>query len=159
MDDIPNFDVEGMEVTVSDILDSIAKNGLPQIKNRFFTGKNGRFISQKHPKQEVGAACALGQAAYNLNADIGSLQDALNYIKIDPVKMQASWAGYFPTPCPFSLDNYFPESVHPPLSTVIVSMNDVYNVSFETIAAVCRGALTKTQLNTKVHFYRFRYVK
>lgn len=76
------------KMKVSDFLDAMEKNGLKQAFNYFFRAGNGAvldmYIGPNSPKwPKIKAACALGQAAYNLNMSPGELVDRLLGAGID----------------------------------------------------------------------------
>jgi len=93
---------EMKEVTVSDILDAIERNGLPKAKGEYF---------HRDTSEKIVGACALGQAAFNLDISPSDLDSKLTYIKEDDV------------------DEYRYN-----LSSYIVDLNDNGNYSFEEIA-------------------------
>lgn len=60
-----------MKLTIKDVYDAIEKNGLPWHHKDFYLVEGGEIV----------AACAIGQAAYNLNVEAISLHRALNNVK------------------------------------------------------------------------------
>lgn len=66
-------------ITYGDLFDAIEKNGLPQAFGEWFetAESNSRGNDTWQPlKDEITAACAVGQAALNLNVNLHSLRDA-----------------------------------------------------------------------------------
>ena len=69
---------EKRELTLREITDAIEKNGLPQTKGMYWDSKHADWNAANRTwTYEVGAACAIGQAAINLGVDYDALTDFL----------------------------------------------------------------------------------
>ncbi len=68
-------------VTVADIIEAIRQNGLPKYHGNFYYF-NGASRSYRYSSAQVEAACALGQAAINLNVAANQLWQGLNDLNI-----------------------------------------------------------------------------
>lgn len=78
--------------TVSQLTESIRKNGIPQTKMSWWKGHNGVSVSssgkfdglgqETEAIYTVGSACAMGQAAVNLGVDYGSLDYQLGRLRL-----------------------------------------------------------------------------
>jgi len=70
---------ETRTLSLGEFFDALEANGLPQIYGTYWSYNNGgnRYIGEF----EIGAACALGQAALNLNTSYSNLEEALGEFK------------------------------------------------------------------------------
>lgn len=118
-----------MEFTVRQVLQAVRKNGYKQAFGYLVRGPKGRFLRENATAEEVGAACAIGQAALNLGVKPASLQNALTNVIFRP-----------------NINDIFGTS----LGRQIIRMNDVDRISVPEIGNTLLESLTESVLNTKV---------
>lgn len=61
-------------ISLGDFLDALEENGLPQAHAQYWSHDNKRVRSSIEGEFEVGAACAIGQAALNLGTHYHELE-------------------------------------------------------------------------------------
>lgn len=131
-------------VTIGQVLDAIEQNGLPQAFNKFFVGKGGRFVSQRNPAG-VGAACAVGQGAYNLGVEARSLERMLS-------------SGYVEVQLPDNalIDRGLSQKFYG-IASAIEQLNDKYRIPVPEIARLIRNALDEKTLSTQIAVQEYNY--
>lgn len=119
------------EISVQDVIDAIKKNGLPWGKGAYFRNSRGEL---KTPlpllrQEDIGAACVMGQAAYNLHILVPS--DLVSFL--DHIVGANGW-----------YDN---------LGSHIIDKNDSDETeSYETVAEYAETLLTPYKDKTKTMF-------
>jgi hypothetical protein len=118
-----------MEFTVRQVLEAVRKNGYKQAFGYLVRGPKGRFLRTNATAEEIGAACAIGQAALNLGVKPGALQNALTRFIYRPNK-----------------NDVFDTS----LGRQIIRMNDADKIPVPEIGNTLLESLTEDVLNSKI---------
>lgn len=118
-----------MEFTVRQVLQAVRKNGYKQAFGYLVRGHKGRFLRENATAEEVGAACAIGQAALNLGVKPSNLQNALTSVVYRA-----------------NVDDIFSTS----LGRLIISMNDGQKIAVPEIGNTLLESIPEDILNSTI---------